>query len=229
MEELEKLELFIENKLNNYFSQQEALHEIKRIFPDLTFFPPSRGWAGSPDFLLKLVELVVTGSPKYIVEFGSGVSSIVLGAAMKKFSQGKVDSFDHHQDFSNNTNRIIEVNGLNDVVRINYSPLEKYIFHEHEWQWYDRIKVDNIESNIDLLIIDGPPRSIQKRSRFLALPILFDRLAETSVVVIDDSNREDEKEVIEEWNKFLRVKKVQFTVSAFEYFDKGMTIIKIIK
>jgi hypothetical protein len=229
MEDLEKLELLIEIKLNNYFSQQEALYEIKRIFPDLTFFPQTRGWAGSPDFLLKLVELVATGSPKYIVEFGSGVSSIVLGAAMKKFSQGKVDSFDHHKDFRYNTNQLIEVNGLEEVVRIYFSPLKNYIFQEHEWQWYDVTEINNIESNIDLLIIDGPPRSIQKRSRYLALPILFDRLSKISTVVLDDSNREDEKQVIEDWNKFLNEKNVEFTVSTFEYFDKGISIIKIIK
>lgn len=229
MDELKALEVIIERKLNNYFSQQEALNEIKRIFPDLAFFPSTRGWAGSPDFLLKLVELVVSESPKYVIEFGSGVSSIVLGAAMKKFSHGKVDSFDHEEAFSNRTNRFLEVNGLQNVVNINYSRLMPYSFNENNWDWYDKLQIDKIESEIDLLVVDGPPRFIQEKSRFLALPILFDRLSKKSTIVLDDANRENEKYVIEDWIDFLKTKNVEYLISTFEYFEKGLEIIEIKK
>lgn len=229
MDELKELEVIIENRLNNYFSQQEALNEIKRIFPDLAFFPLTRGWAGSPDFLLKLVELVVSESPKYVVEFGSGVSSIVLGAAMKKFSQGKVISFDHEEAFSNKTNRFLEVNGLQIVVNINYCRLIPYSFNENNWDWYDKLQIDKIESEIDLLVVDGPPRFIQAKSRFLALPILFDRLSKKSTIVLDDANRENEKQVIEDWKDFLKTKNVEYLISTFEYFEKGLKIIEIKK
>ena len=229
MDELKALEMIIENKLDNYFSQQEALNEIKRIFPDLAFFPSTRGWAGSPDFLLKLIELVVSKSPKYVVELGSGVSSIVLGAAMKKFAQGKVDSFDHEEVFSNNTNRFLEVNGLKNIVNVNYSRLIPYFYNDHNWAWYDKQQIDKIESEIDLLVVDGPPRFIQERSRFLALPILFDRLSKKSTIVLDDANRVDEKKVIEDWIDFLKTKNVEYLISNFEYFEKGLNIIEIQK
>lgn len=229
MDEIKTLEVIIESKLNNYFSQQEALNEIKRIFPDLTFFPPTRGWAGSPDFLLKLVELIVSESPKYVVEIGSGVSSIVLGAAMKKFSQGKVDSFDHEEAFGIKTKRFLEVNGVQNVVNINYSRLMPYSFNENNWLWYDKLQIDKIESGIDLLVVDGPPRFIQEKSRFLALPILFDRLSKKSAIVLDDANRENEKHVIEDWIDFLKTKNVEYLVSTFEYFEKGLVIIEIKK
>jgi hypothetical protein len=229
MDELKALEMIIENKLDNYFSQNEALNEIKRIFPDLAFLPPTRGWAGSPDFLLKLVELVVISSPKYVVEFGSGVSSIILGAAMKKFAQGKVDSFDHEEVFSNNTNRFLEVNGLKNVVNVNYSRLMPYCYNENNWVWYEKQQIDKIESEIDLLVVDGPPRFIQERSRFLAIPILFDRLSSKSTIVLDDANRIDEKKVIEDWIDFLNSKNVKYLISTFEYFDKGLMIIEIQK
>lgn len=223
------MEALIEGILNNYFSQQEALNEIKRIFPNLAFFPPTRGWAGSPDFLLKLVELVVTESPKYIVELGSGVSSIVLGSAMKNFSQGKVDSFDHDEAFSNKTKRFLEVNGLQNVVNINYSRLIHYSFNGNSWEWYDRLQIDKIDSEIDLLVVDGPPGYIQENSRFLALPILFDRLSKKSTIVLDDANRENEQHVIEGWIDFLEKSNVKYFLSAFKYFEKGLAIIEIMK
>lgn len=229
MGELKSLDVIIESKLNNYFSQQEALNEVKRIFPELAFFPPTRGWSGSPDFLLKLVELVVSESPKYVVEFGSGVSSIVLGAAMQKFSNGKVDSFDHEEVYCNKTSRFLEVNGLQNIVNISHSRLVSYSFDGENWDWYDKLQIDKIEGEIDLLVVDGPPRFLQDKSRFLALPILFDRLSEKSTVVLDDANRENEKQVIEDWKDFLKTKDAEYSITTFEYFEKGLFMIEIKK
>lgn len=229
MNELDKLEAIIEKKLNNYFSQEEALNEIKRTFPDIAFFPPSRGWAGSPDFLLKLVELVVTESPEYVIEFGSGVSSVILGAAMRKFSRGKVESFDHDENYSKKTNRFIEVNNLQDIVSINFSPLMDYRFDENNWKWYDKNRIDQIETGIDLLVVDGPPRFLQEKSRFLALPMLYEKLSTKSVVILDDANRDNEKQVVNDWIEFLKTKNVQCTFSSFEYFEKGLVVIEVNK
>lgn len=229
MENIKEFDKMIEGKLSNYFSQQEALNEIKRMFPDLSFFPLTRGWAGSPDFLLKLVELIVSESPKYIVELGSGVSSVVLGAAMKKFSQGKVDSFDHEQSFTFKSKRLLEINELSDIVNITYSPLTVQNFQDTEWQWYDESRIKEIENGIDLLVVDGPPRFLQDRSRFLALPILFDKLSTNSTIVLDDANRENEKQVVEDWLVFLKTNQVKHSITMFEHFDKGLALIEINK
>lgn len=229
MENIKEFNKMIEGKLSNYFSQQEALNEIKRMFPDLSFFPPTRGWAGSPDFLLKLVELVISESPKYIVELGSGVSSVVLGAAMKKFSQGKVDSFDHEQSFAFKSKRFLEINELSDIVTVTYSPLTVQNFQDTEWQWYDESKINEIENKIDLLVVDGPPRFLQERSRFLALPILFDKLSINSTILLDDANRENEKQVVEDWLGFLKTRQVKHSITFFEYFEKGLALIEIKK
>jgi len=229
MENKKEVDKVIESKLNNFFSQLEALNEIKRMFPDLSFFPPTRGWAGSADFLLKLVELVITESPKYIVELGSGVSSVVLGAATKKFSQGKVDSFDHKQSFTIKSNRFLEINELSDIVKVKYSPLMIHNFDGTEWQWYDESVIKNIENGIDLLIVDGPPRFLQEKSRYLALPMLFDKLSTNSTIVLDDANRENEKQVVEDWLDFLKTRQIKHSITTFEYFDKGLALIEIKK
>jgi hypothetical protein len=61
----ENIEEIIDTKLSNYFTQFEALQSLKTMFPEAVYFPPTSGWAGSPDFLLKLVELVIIESPRY--------------------------------------------------------------------------------------------------------------------------------------------------------------------
>ena len=101
----EILEKIIDAKLSNFFTQCEALQSLKKMFPEVVYLPPTRGWAGSPDFLLKLVELVITESPKYVVELGSGVSSVILGLALNKFSNGKLVSIDHEVDFAQKTQK----------------------------------------------------------------------------------------------------------------------------
>lgn len=229
MEDMNDIEEIIESKLSNYFSQQEALSELKRIFPDLAFVPSSRGWAGSPDFLLKIVELVICESPKYVVELGSGTSSVVLGAAMQKFSNGKVASFDHEQNFTIKSNRFLEVNDLSEIVKVTYSPLMNYDLDGTEWQWYSEREINNIENMIDLLVVDGPPIFLQEKSRFLALPMLFDKLSTNSTIVLDDANRENEKQVVEDWLEFLKTRQVKHSIITFENFDKGLTVIEIKK
>lgn len=229
MKDVNDIEKIIESKLNNYFSQYESLNEIKRMFPNLAFFPKTRGWAGSPDFLFKLVELVVCESPKYVVELGSGVSSIVLGAAMKKFSQGKVDSIEHEQSFTFKSKRFLEINELSDIVNVIYSPLTLQNFQDTEWKWYDESKIKEIENGIDLLVVDGPPRFLQEKSRFLALPFLFNKLSTNSIIVLDDANRENEKQVVEDWLQFLKTRNIKYLITTYEYLDKGLTIIKINK
>ena len=67
------------------------------------------------------------------------------------------------------------------------------------------------------------------QTRFLALPILFDRLSKKSTIVLDDANRENEKQVVKGWVDFLKTKKVEYSILTFEYFDKGLVVIEINK
>jgi hypothetical protein len=50
-----------------------------------------------------------------------------------------------------------------------------------------------------MLVIDGPPGFIQKHSRYPALPLLHEALAERCVLYMDDAAREDEREIVKMW------------------------------
>ena len=52
-----------------------------------------------------------------------------------------------------------------------------------------------------MLVIDGPPGFLQKHSRYPALPMLNERLAEYCAVFLDDAAREDEQELVRRWLK----------------------------
>lgn len=221
----EDFEKLIDAKLNNYFTQFEAIQSIRDLFPEVVYLPPTRGWAGSPDFLLKLVELVITDSPKYVVELGSGVSSVVLGLALNKFNKGKLLSIDHEVYFTKKTKKFIEVNRLNETVEVMYCPLSVYEYKESIWNWYNLSNV-NFEHKIDLLVVDGPPRELQNKSRFPALSVLFDKLSPEATIILDDANRNNEKQVIDDWKLFLHKMNVKFSLFIFPDSEKGMAIIK---
>jgi hypothetical protein len=77
--------------------------------------------------------------------------------------------------------------------------------------------------------ITDPPRFLQERSRFLALPILFDKLSTNSTILLDDANRENEKQLVEDWLGFLKTNQVKRSITIFEYFAKGLALIEIKK
>jgi hypothetical protein len=222
----EVLEKVIDAKLNNYFTQFEALQSIRGLFPEAVYLPPTRGWAGSPDFLLKLVELVITESPNYVVELGSGVSSVVLGLALNKFNKGKLLSIDHEVYFAQKTKKFIEVNKLKETVEVKYCPLSEYQYKESIWKWYDLSKV-NFEHEIDLLVVDGPPRKLQEKSRFPALTILMDKLSSEATIVLDDANRVNEQQVIKDWEFYLNENDFKFDLFNYSEYEKGIAIIKL--
>ena len=66
-------------------------------------------------------------------------------------------------------------------------------------RWYDVSVLDGIEGTVDLLIVDGPPHKLQRLARYPALPLLIDRLAADAVVLVDDANRRDEREMVRRW------------------------------
>src|SRR5699024_11233349 len=51
--------------------------------------PPLRGWATSPDVLLRLHTHIMATRPNVIVEFGSGASTLVIADALSQNGAGK--------------------------------------------------------------------------------------------------------------------------------------------
>ena len=215
----------IDTKINNNITQIESLMAIYNFLPDIKFLPTSRGWAGSPDFLLKVLEIIFKKKPNIIVELGSGLSTIIIGSALKKLNNGCLFSLDHEEVFLNNTRENVSFNDIEGFVNLNFTPLVQY---DNGYKWYDINKV-NIQSKIDILIVDGPPRFIQYNARYPALPLLFDKLSDDCIIILDDANRTDEKTIINMWSNYLNNRSIKFIKEDFEYFDKGLVILKIKK
>lgn len=209
----------------NYKYQLDRIHDTNQIESTMWLYtrfkpgvtlPAMRDMAGSPDFLKVLVEQLYLHQPKVILEAGSGVSSIILSEALIA-AQMDCDHYalDHLEKYADLTRE--KVNHLRSQVW--FTPLKSYPIHNQNWLWYDIDPLEKIPA-IDLLVIDGPPENIQPLARYPALPLLISKLSKNAIIILDDTNRADEQQIIQRWQQ-------EFNLEAkFLYTEKGTCILR---
>jgi hypothetical protein len=196
-------------------NQVESMQWIYQQFQPKVAFPPMRVIAGSPDFFKVIIEYCIQLQPRVIVEAGSGVSSVVISEWLQSVSSdAKHYALDHLEKYAKETARKVR-NSNSEVL---YAPLKNYEINGTNWAWYDISGLETV-NQIDLLIIDGPPEDIQKEARFPALPLLFEKLSDQAVIILDDTNRPDEQSIIQKWKSTYNFKE------QYLYTEKGTTIL----
>jgi len=184
--------------INLTYQQIQALIVLDRRLNLPFALPPLRGWAASPDFLLLLAEHVHRQQPEVMVECSSGASTVVLAQCAKQNNKGHVFSLEQDVDYANKTRQELIKQGLQDWATVIDAPLQGYSFSGQIYQWYtlnDGIKF----KPIDMLVIDGPPASLNRCARYPAGPLLLPLLNKNGVVFLDDADRADEQEIVKNW------------------------------
>ena len=196
--------------------QMEAMQSLYSIFQFNTPLPATRKMAASPDFLKLVVETILTEKPKLVVELGSGISTILAGKALEKNGNGDLISIDHDDKYAELTRKKICLEKLSDITKVVTAELKMHPINGQNYMWYEPSFVKEIKQNIDLLIIDGPPRIINKNARFPAIPLLKEYFTDDTVILLDDGRRKDEQNTVKLWLKELD----KFTVDYFNT-EKG--------
>jgi hypothetical protein len=216
----------IEQKFENQFLQFESLFSIYISLPNLKLLPSTRGWAGSPDFLAKIVEVIFKQKPAFVLEASSGVSTVIIALALKLNNYGKVVSLDHEAYYAEKTRENIKVNVAESISIVKHCPLKEYNIGEQSWKWYDVEEVD-LTRKIDVFVIDGPPRTTQFLARYPAVPLLHECFADKALVLLDDANRGDEVIIVGKWIAFLEAINYKVEVHTFNHFEKGMVMLEV--
>ena len=183
---------------DNHYKQVEALFSLFAMIKPRYPLPPLGGWAITPDFANHIISHIFEQKPKVILEIGSGTSTLFAAYSIKECGKGRIFSLENFDESATNTTNMLKKHGLQDMAEVIFAPLKTITFGEDNWQWYDTDKIPDLPP-IDLLIIDGPPKRLQKLSRYPALPVLFEKLSDNVVVLLDDGKREDEIRVVERW------------------------------
>jgi predicted O-methyltransferase YrrM len=176
----------IKTELGHVYHQMEAVEQLLPLLKLSAPLPPSRGWAASPDFLLSLAHITKRVKPRLTVELGSGISTLVLA----KSGARKIISLDHSQEFGSQTREMLASHGVRGVdIRIH--ELQTY---SGKYKWYAKSTLKGL-AKIDLLVIDGPPSSINPDARYPALEHLVPLLSPKATIVLDDVYREEERKL----------------------------------
>ncbi|HEY3266078.1 MAG TPA: class I SAM-dependent methyltransferase [Armatimonadota bacterium] len=178
--------------------QSEALANVLACLPVRAPLPPMGGWAASADFARTLINLNLEAKPRTIVELGSGVSTLISAYTLERLGGGRVVSLDHDAVFACETRRTLAIHGLAGFATVHDAPLCEHRIGANPWRWYDVSALDGVDA-IDLLVIDGPPETVQPLARYPALPMLYSRLADGALILVDDGIRPDEQECVRRW------------------------------
>jgi len=176
----------------------QALSQLLNRYSPEARLPPIAGWALSPVGLLALTDAIEARRARTVVECGSGTSTLWIAYALKRLGQGKVIAVEHLSEYADKTRGFIEAHGLNDFVEVRQVPLVARETPRGELLWYG-IDPTSLPEPIDVLLVDGPPGSTGRHARYPALSVLRDRLAPNAVIVVDDTERADEREILEQW------------------------------
>ena len=159
--------------------------------------PYTPDWSAAPDFLELIVEHCLADKPETVMECSSGLTTLMLARCCQINNRGHVYSLENGLDYAEATRRHINRHGLDDYSTVLHVPLEDYAINQHDYSWYAAAPIP--KKSIDILVIDGPPGFLQRHSRYPALPVFFERLAENAIVFLDDAARIDERELVDLW------------------------------
>jgi len=146
-------------------------------------------WSAGPETLDRLYDYIIDNEPFNVVEFGSGLSTLVIALALKKVGQGRVVSLEHDETYQKRTRELIKFNGCESYSNIVVSPLEGFV------PFYRNIP-HSVE--IGMVFVDGPPASAHPMSRYWAKRI-FSNLAPDAFIFLDDAQRSGEKMALGLW------------------------------
>ena len=176
--------------MSSYLSLEKKLGFDKNL-------PVTEHWSAAPDFLALISDYCLQNKPQVIVECSSGTSSLVLSQCCRLNRGGRVFSLENGEEYVAKTTAQLADFSLTEYCEVIHASLQDTPVADETFQWYALNTLPQIK--IDLLVIDGPPGFLQKHSRYPALPLLADRLAEHCTVFLDDAARDDEQELVQRW------------------------------
>ena len=203
----------------NLYRQLESLGNLNALIKLPKPLTPLRGWAGSPDFLLKLARIVTSKKPQTIVECSSGSSTIVVARCCQLNNSGHVFSLEHELEFAEQTRIQLIESGLQEWATVIHAPLQPTTILNKTYPWY--ALNDLPELAIDLLVIDGPPGGLVDQARYPAGPLLIPRLASGGIIILDDAGRDDEILILDRWKSEFSDLKIEYSTA-----EKGLAILE---
>ncbi|WP_299522929.1 class I SAM-dependent methyltransferase [Winogradskyella sp.] len=226
---LKKVKTFINykrylDKIHRSNDDAYALQIIYKLFPEFTYLPFTP-FALNPYTIVHILNDILLNDRKQIIEFGSGVSTIVISQFIKVNNLNtKILSIDNNKGWQEIIKKEVKKYSGDDNLTLIHADIVKnlnadYIVRKN-YSWYDNTiiaeKVKTLK-DIDLIIVDGPGTEESAYIRYPALLSVKNNLAKSFCVFLDDTRRDGEREIISMWNNQfngdLKFEKMYATIS----------------
>lgn len=205
--DIQQIQFTLENEVVTQMSGVIGVYSI--LSPSFPLIPFGRS-AIAGDCALRLVRLVLALKPRWVIEAGSGLSTVVIARALELIGEGGVViSLEHKLEWAEDTRAMVGEQGLQQHSRVVVAPLVPIEVGGEEFLWYDLAEVA-LPDEIDLLFVDGPPGKSGSLARYPAVPLLFDRLKQGGVILLDDANRAEEQSIVRRWSAEFSSLSVRF-------------------
>jgi len=168
------------------------------------FFP--KGGATSYSLLLLLLRMLSESQPKKICELGSGQTTTLFLQYINSVPDTNLIAIEHDKNwyipFSEQFQKTKN-------FRYIYSPLKNCTVFNIETKWYDYNLLQ--EKNINMLLIDGP-LGTKHYSRIGILNYIPEILDKKFIIIIDDSERKGEQQLVRLIIKKLSKNNIEFKI-----------------
>lgn len=202
----------------------------------------SHGWPVSSDFALYLVQLLEANDYDIVIEFGSGNSTVIIAKTLAKLADRRaakppvaVLSFDHLEQYYQQTLDKLKQSGLASAVQLELAPLEPYAApNGNVYPYYAchtaLAKLAHHYSPVAkrvLVVVDGPPGTTGKHARYPAAPAILAAFKGAQIdFLLDDFTRVDEKEIALMWQAEFMESKIMYN-SIERKLEKDALLISI--
>ena len=186
--------LFIQ-EINRIINDPQILLENQNdILQRLVYLWGNEGWSGLTSYLLACLNHTEKANG-YVLECGSGLSTILMGIVAKSKSV-KITSLENSKKWRDRTNWYLRHFSLKNVT-ILYAPISD----RGAYEWYKPEK-KFMPAKVSLVILDGPPGDI-KGGRTGFFPECKELMAMGTVILVDDVIRKDEMQMVIEYSASL--------------------------
>lgn len=165
-----------------------------RILRDLVYGWGNESWSAMPEYLADCIRHALT-TPGPILECGSGLSTLLIGAIAKRRGQAHW-ALEHLPEWAAKVQGCLDRYDLGPVI-LHVDPLKDH----GSFRWYDP-PLASMPASFSLVICDGPPGGT-KGGRYGLVPIMKDRLEPGCIILLDDAGREQEFAVAKQWETEL--------------------------
>jgi len=176
---------------------QLALHQLLPVPAERM---PLTDFSALPATVLNLVQHV-RELPAFstIVEIGSGQTTVWMALEARRRDAGlRIVTIESDAGYAATTRRILERNGVADLVELRVVELTPMATAFGEQLWYDRSAWEDLEE-VALLFVDGPVFKVGPKPRYPVFEAFRGRIAPGGLVIHDDIYRDGMAETLEAW------------------------------